>query len=263
MRVAVLGASGVAGQAFVAQARAAGLDPSTARTDLFDYAALSVALRGCDAVVNLATSIPRAGGRGDWAVNDRIRRAGTANLIAACLGAHVPVLVQQSVAMLLNVADDRPQCEDDPINGYGRIASAADMEALVRAAPLDGRLVRGGLFYGPGTGREEAWAEELADPAFHIPGNGSQWLSLVHVEDYASALVTVLLRGEARGIYNACEAPVRAADFYAGLARRAGRATPPCGGPAGLRSFRVDNARLRAAGWRPRDASLRHRLSSA
>ena len=60
-----------------------------------------------------------AGWRGDWAENDRIRRAGTAVVIGACLRAAVRLLVQQSVAMLHCVADDCPQTEDDPIAGYG------------------------------------------------------------------------------------------------------------------------------------------------
>ncbi|MBL8379316.1 MAG: NAD(P)-dependent oxidoreductase [Burkholderiales bacterium] len=255
MRIAVLGASGVAGRAFTTIALGAGHELVTDRADLFDRSALERMLGGCDAAVNLATSIPRPGGRGDWAVNDRIRREGTANLIEACLAARVPLLLQQSVAMLLNHADDRPQVEDDAIHGYGRIASAADMEALVRAAPLDGRLVRGGLFYGPGTGRAEAWAAELADPGFRIPGDGSAWISPVHVEDYATALLAVLLHGRPREAVNACEdEPLRLTELYAGLARRSGRNTPDSGGPPGLRSFRVANKRLRDLGWQPRHA---------
>ncbi|MFN0164416.1 MAG: NAD-dependent epimerase/dehydratase family protein [Burkholderiales bacterium] len=255
MRIAVLGASGVAGRAFVTLARAAGHDVDGERTDLFDPEGLLARLRDCDAAVNLATSIPRHGGRGDWTVNDRIRREGTGNLIKACVKAQVPVLLQQSVAMLLNAADDRPQGEDDAIQGYGRIASAADMEALVRAAPLDGRLVRGGLFYGPGTGRAEAWAAELAAPDFRIPGDGSAWISPIHVEDYAAALLTVLHQGRPREAVNACEdAPIRLQELYEGLARSSRRASPPCGGPSGLRSFRVDNQRLRGLGGQPRHA---------
>lgn len=252
MRIAVLGASGVAGRAFVPRAGTAGHSLLLRRTDLFDRGALVALVEGCDAVVNLATSIPKPGGRGDWAMNDRIRREGTANLLAACLEAGVPTVLQQSVAMLHCVADDRPQTEDDPIEGYGVLASAFDMEALVRAAQLDGRLVRGGLFYGPGTLREEVWLEEVRTGAFRIPGDGNGWLSPVHVEDYAAALLTVLERGRPREAYIACDdSPLRLHELYARAASRAGVEMPAVGGPQRLRSFRVSNAKLRTLGWKP------------
>src|SRR5688500_19383214 len=115
MRVAVLGATGVAGRAFVSKALEQGHALETDHVDIFDVDGLEVALRGCDAAVNLVTSIPRSGGRGDWSVNDRIRRDGTAVVIEACRRAAVATLVQQSVAMLHCVADDRPQTEAAPL----------------------------------------------------------------------------------------------------------------------------------------------------
>jgi nucleoside-diphosphate-sugar epimerase len=257
VRVAVLGASGVAGRAFVRAAADAGHELVTRRADIFDRKALAGLLAGCDAAINLATSIPRLGGRGDWAVNDRIRREGTANLLAACARAGIPCLVQQSVAMLHCVADDRAQTEDDPIEGYGAIASAFDMERLARAAPLDVRLVRGGLFYGAGTGRPARWLEEVRDPGFRIPGDGGAWLSPVHVEDYAAALLAVLALGRPGGAYIACDdAALRQSEIYAWAAARAGAPLPAAGGPQRLRSFRVANSRLRALGWRPIHAAL-------
>jgi 2-alkyl-3-oxoalkanoate reductase len=252
MRIAVLGASGVAGRAFMPRARARGHALVVERVDIFDAAGVEGKLRGCDAAVNLVTSIPRPGGRGDWAVNDRIRREGTAVVIDACLRAGVRTLVQQSVAMLHCVADDRPQAEDDPIEGYGVLASAMDMEGVVRAAPLDGRLVRGALFAGPGTGREEQWAADVARPDFRVPGDGRGWMSVVHVDDYADALLAVLETGQPRAAYIASGEPLRWQQLYAHYATSA-RVPPPLpGGPERLRSFRVSNQRLRGLGWQPR-----------
>jgi nucleoside-diphosphate-sugar epimerase len=257
MRIAVLGATGVAGRAFVPRADAAGHSLVVQRTDLFDSEALAALIKGCDAVVNLVTSIPKPGGRGDWATNDRIRHEGTANLLAACAAAGIRILLQQSVAMLHCIADDRAQTEDDPIDGYGGIASAFDMEALVRAAPLDGRLVRGGLFYGPGTMREELWLEEVRNSAFRIPSDGSAWLSPVHVDDYAAALVTILAHGRPREAYIACDdTPLRLREIYAHAAAQAGVGMPASGGPHRLRSFRVSNARLRELGWSPAHSAM-------
>ena len=127
MRIAVLGASGAAGRSFVRAAEAAGDVLVTRRADIFDREALADLVAGCDAVVNLATSIPAPGGRGDWAVNDRIRREGTTSLLAACQRAGAPLVVQLSVAMLHCAADDRPHVEKkigsgSPVVGEGHCA---------------------------------------------------------------------------------------------------------------------------------------------
>ena len=258
MHIAVLGATGAAGRAFIPKAEAAGHSLVTRRTDILDRAALTALLDGCEAAVNLATSIPKPGGRGDWAVNDRIRREGTANLLAACEKTGARIVLQQSVAMLHCAADDRLQTEDDPIEGYGVLVSAAAMEALVRASPLDCRRVRGGLFYGPGTDREDRWLAEIRDPAFRIPGDGNAWLSPVHVEDYADALLAVLERGRPREAYIACDdAPLRLHQLYARIAARAGLEPPAAGGPQRMRSFRTSNAKLRSLGWRPSHPAFR------
>src|SRR5258708_2458298 len=252
MRIAVLGASGVAGRAFVPRARAAGHVLEVRRADLFDRRALGALLEGCEAVVNLATAIPKPGGRHDWTANDRLRCEGTANLLECCRAAGVRIVVQQSVAMLHCVADDRPQTECDPIEGYGVLASAAEMEGLVRAAPLDGRLARGGLFWGPGTGREELWREEVHSCGFRVPSDGNAWVSLVHVEDYAAALVAVLANGRPNEAFIACEdEPLRLRELYARVAARDRVDPPATGGAQRMRSFLVSNAKLRALGWRP------------
>lgn len=258
MRIAVLGASGVAGRAFAAAAGAAGHALELRRVDLFDRAALAALLSGCDAAVNLVTSIPRPGGRGDWSMNDRIRREGTAHVLAACAQAGTPVLVQQSVAMLHCCADDRPQSEDDPIAGYATIASAYDMETLARSAALDVRLVRGALFYGAGSGTEQRWLAEVRNPSFRIPGDGNAWHSFVHVHDYAAALLAVLENGRPRSAYIACDdRPMRLRELYARVAAKAGVSQPAGGAPPRLRSFRVSNAKLRALGWQPSHPELR------
>ena len=252
MRIAVLGASGVAGRQFVPLARARRHEVLTQRVDLFDVDALANHLQACDAAVNLVTSIPKAGGRGDWAVNDRIRREGTRLLLAAASTAGVGVVIQQSVAMLHCLSDGTPQTEDDPIAGYGAITSAHDMEALCRSDGGDVRLVRGGLFYGPGTGREEQWQREVRDPAFNIPGDGTAWCSPVQVADFALAVLFVLERGAPRTAYLAVEdAPLQLRELYGQLAAHAGVPSPSVGGPERMRSFRTSNARLRQLGWAP------------
>jgi len=256
VRIAVVGAGGVAGRAFVAAAGAAGHALVTQRVDLFDTSALARTIVGCDALVNLATAIPRPGAANDWTRNDHIRREGTHSVVAACGRAGVGVLVQQSVAMLHAAADDRPQHEDDRLVGYGVLQSAFDMEQIVREASIDVRVVRGGLFYGPGTGRENGWADEAAANGYCMPADGQAWMSPLHVDDFAHAVLTMLEAGPPHAVCIACDdTPLRWSELYAAAAARAG-AQVRAGGPLRLRSFRVSNARLRALGWRPAHAAL-------
>lgn len=257
LRLRVLGASGVAGRAFVPLARAAGHEVLAERVDVLDAGALSAALCDVDAVVNLATAIPRPGGRGSWALNDRIRREGTANVLAACITNGVRCLVQQSVAMLHNVADDRPQHEGDPIAGSGVLASALDMERLLQQAPIDVRVVRGGLFRGGDSGAEARWRTQVHDPQFRLPGSGDDWVSLVHVHDFAAALLAALDRGAPGTPHIACDdRPLRWRELYAAVAAAEGVPTPAAGGAPTMRSFRTSNARLRALGWAARQPPL-------
>jgi nucleoside-diphosphate-sugar epimerase len=93
-----------------------------------------------------------------------------------------------------------------------------------------------------------------------VPGDGGRWLSPVHVDDHARALLLVLglraadLPGRA---FIACDdAPLRWKDLYARAAAAAGVEAPACGGPGAMPSFRTSNARLRALGWAPRHALL-------
>lgn len=274
MRIAVLGASGVAGRAllprlvarghavrgsFFGGSRAsiaahAGVDAT--RCDILDAASVDAFIAGCDAVINLATSVPKAGGRGDWAANDRVRREGTKVVVEACARARVR-LVQQSVAMLHCVDDRRVQNEDDPVVGYGVLASAAELESMVVESVVDWRIARGALFYGPGTGREEAWRVQLADPAFRVPGDGAAWHCFIHVEDFADALCAIVEHPTPRQAYIVCDdRPMTLAQLYGGLARLHGQAAPLAGGTPGMRSFRVSNGRLRALGWAPRHPAM-------
>lgn len=273
--VAVVGATGVLGRHLVPRLIEQGfrvraiarrpdapwlraLSAETVAADILDRDQVLRGLDGCAAVIHAATSIPKLGADGDWSLNDRIRREGTQNLLDAASEVGATHYVQQSIAMLSNVSDERPQTEDDAIHGEDRLASAVEMEALVTAAPLDWRILRGGLFVGPGTGRAEALNADLRNSDWRLPGDGTGWLSLIHVADMAAAMVSVLTSSGVRGIYNAVDdEPVTWRSLCAYLAAAAEIPLPAAGGPPALPSFRVSNARLRATGWAPRYPSYR------
>jgi nucleoside-diphosphate-sugar epimerase len=281
MRIAVIGATGVLGRHLVPRLIERGhavcatarkeadldrlkrLGAEAVPADIFDLTSLRAAVVNCDAAIHAATSIPKTSGGGDWAVNDRIRREGTANLIAVCRAERVRRYVQQSVAMLHIAGDARPQTEDDPIAAYDRIRSAVDMEQAVQASPLDWMILRGGAFYGPGTGRAEAWRSQARGGVLLTPGDGNGFISLIHVADMASAMVAVVERGKPRNVYIAADdQPATWRDLLGYVAALEGAPPPGADGPILLPSFRVSNAKLKALGWAPAYPSFRAGLAA-
>ena len=104
--------------------------------------------------------------------------------------------------MLLTASDTRPQSEDDPVHGSPVLDSAIDMEALVRGADLDWRIVRGGACSGPGTGRPADWFEAARAGTLKLPGDGGAFVSPIHVADMAAAVIAVLEADAPRSVWN-------------------------------------------------------------
>jgi nucleoside-diphosphate-sugar epimerase len=276
--VAVLGASGVYGRHLVPRLVACGYPvralvrrPEAAnvaaacgtelrRADVFDLASLRAGLEGCDVGINLATALPSpAGGSGDFALNDRVRREGTPIWIRACREAGVARIVQQSIAMV-NAGPGDAWTDEDTIFPPGgddvaarAIAAAVAMEDAVRESDLDWLILRGGLFYGPGTGFDDDWFARARDGKLRLPGDGSGWVSLVHIADMAEATAATLERWPSRrALIVSDDQPARWRDVLGYVAAVAGASPPQPGGRLGLPSFRVRNRRAREAlSWSP------------
>ena len=280
--VAVLGATGVYGRHLIPRLVARGFRvralvrrPESAAlakywgaeshvADIFDEAALRVALAGCDIGVNLATSLPGPSGRGDFEANDRLRREGTPIWIDACSRAGVARIVQQSIAMV-NANGDAWSDEDtvhlpadDSIAGRA-IAAALAMEDAVRRSGAEWLILRGALFYGPGTGFDEDWFARARAGKLRLPGDGEDFVSLIHIADMAEATVAALVRPPARQtLIVADDRPVRWRELFEYIAGLAGVQAPPAGGRSGFPSFRVRNTRARATlDWSPFYADYR------
>ena len=102
MKVAVIGATGVYGRHLVPRlieaghdvrathrrevdaANIAALGAEAVQADILDAPSIDAVVGGCDAALHIATQIPGRRPGANWETNDRIRREGTANLIAAC-----------------------------------------------------------------------------------------------------------------------------------------------------------------------------------
>jgi 2-alkyl-3-oxoalkanoate reductase len=280
MRVAILGATGALGRQVVprlverghvvrAVVRSAAQAAALARLgieavlgDILAGPSLAPALAGCEVALHLATAVPMPGMPRDLSRNDRIRREGTANLIAACRQAGVRRYVQQSIAHLAADGTANLRDEDAPLSAAALAQSAADMEAQVKASGLAWWILRGGAFYGPGTGRDEDW-RRMARDGLTLPGDGADYLSLIHVTDMADAVAQASELAPAGAVLAIVDdEPVTYAALYAYLAALEGGPVPRPGGPKLGLSFRISNARAKAAlGWRPRLASYRSGLA--
>jgi nucleoside-diphosphate-sugar epimerase len=283
LSIAVLGATGVYGRHLIPRLVARGYRvralvrrPETAataaacgaevrRADIFDAASLRAGLEGCDVGVNLATSLPGPSGTGDYATNDRLRREGTPIWIGACEEAGVPRIVQQSIAMV-NAGGNEAWADEDTVFPPGQedtaalaIAAALAMEDTVRRSGLDWAILRGALFYGPGTGFDDDWFARARAGKLRLPADGQDYVSLVHIADMAEATAAAIGRWPSRqALIVADDEPARWGDVLAYVAAIAGVAPPPPGGRLRLPAFRVSNRRTREAlSWTPLYANYR------
>lgn len=273
MRIGVVGATGVLGKQVVprlierghrvraivrrapevAHLRQMGID--SAPGDILDPASLLQGLDGCDAALHLATAIPRAGAPPDWSVNDRIRREGTSNLLDACRRLGIERYIQQSIAHLVADGSSNLLDETAPVRPGPRTASAADMEEMVRNSGLRWTILRGGAFYGPHTGRDEAWRNDARSGRLRVPADGTAYISLAHVTDVADAVVLATEVAPDRALLAIVDdQPVTYAELFRHLAHVEEAPDPqPGGSPTPWPSFRISNARARQVlGWQPR-----------
>ena len=282
--VAVLGASGVYGRhllprliatghrvralvrtpASATAASAAGADVRAA--DIFDPVSLRAGLEGCDVAINLATSLPSPGKQGgDSNANNRVRREGVPIFLEACAASGVRRVLQQSIAMVHcgggeEWVDEMTSFVSPPQGIVGEAMTVArEMEAIVAHSPLDWLILRGALFYGPGTGFDDDWFARARAGKLRLPASGDDYVSLVYVADMADATVAALSRWPSRQhLIIADDEPPRWRELLSFVAASAGGPEPQAGGPARFPSFRVRNARAREAlGWTPRYSNYR------
>jgi nucleoside-diphosphate-sugar epimerase len=138
------------------------------------------------------------------------------------------------------------------------------MEAMVRASGLEWCILRGGAFYGPGSGQDEAWREAALGGTLRWPGDGGGRLSLSHTADMASAVALAAEAPSAAGaIYNVVDdEPVTYRELYIHLAAVAGPSAAAGPGDGAGSSLACSNAKIKAAlGWRPAFPTYREGLA--
>jgi len=281
MQVAVVGATGVVGRHVVQRLREQGhharaivrgetdverlrrVGIEAVRGDILDCHSLRQAVEGCSAALHLATAAPRPGQAPNWPLNDRIRREGTANLLTACRDAGVRRYVHQSLAFLVGGSSDIVD-EAAPLLPANKVtASAIDAERLVAASGLDWVILRDGALYGPGTGREEQWRALARAGELRFPGDGADYISLIHVADLAEGFTLAAERGPSGSIVSVVDdGPTTYRELFGYIALMEGAAGPSGGRASNFPSFRVANSRARdTLGWRPFYRSYRSGLT--
>jgi len=301
MRVAVAGATGVLGRAAMPALRAAGHEvrgfarsPGDAEDvvalDLLDREGVVALAREWrpEAIVHLATAIPKEAGRGNvaaqFAATNRLRTEGTEILIDAAGAAGGARLIAQSIAFV-NVSGEGPAGEDVPLRDdpadplSAAAAPIAELERLTLGA--GGAVLRFGQLYGPGTmfaadGGFGRLAARGRMPILHRHGHSSTF-SFVHADDAATAIVAVLATG-ATGVFNVVDdEPATVDEWLPVFAAARGGPRPrrlpawvarPMAGAYGI-AFMTDlrgasNARAKAElGWTPSIPSWREGFTAA
>src|SRR5437868_3532640 len=216
MRVFVTGATGVIGRRVVPALRARGHHVTAAARpsprldalaqqgatplplDIFDPPAVRQALRGQDAVVNLATHVPQNGRAfllGAWKAMDRVRREGSAILAnaAAAVGAHR--FIQESFAATYPDSGSNWITEATPSRAAKYNRSVLDAEAsAMRFAAMGGTsvILRFAFFYGP----NDPFTEQLVGMArkgwLPLLGPPEAYFPMVTHDDAAAAVVTAI-----------------------------------------------------------------------
>ena len=143
---------------------------------------------------------------------------------------------------------------ESPFDGDDLAAAATRaaraMEASIRDSGLDWCVLRGGLFYGPGTGYDDDWRTRARAGRLRLPGDGADYVSLVHIADMAEATVCALERWPSRRVLIvADDRPCQWRELF-GTSPRSKAA--PCRRPAGASAFRpfACGTRARARRWR-------------
>lgn len=188
----------------------------------------------------------------DAQANARLRRAGTANLVAAAEAAGVQRMIVQSSAWGYT-AGDALAVEDDPIEPGSAIET---MERLASRMPHT-IMLRYGLLYGPDTWYAPGARMANAVAAGLVPATPTI-TSFVHIDDVVTATVQAIDWPD--GAYNIVDdEPAPATEWLPAYADGLGAPIPsiavlPERAPRGRG---VSNAKARAAGWAPRYASWR------
>jgi nucleoside-diphosphate-sugar epimerase len=274
MRIFLAGGTGVLGTRLIPELIAAG-HQVTATTRRADRTGLLARLGAAPAIIDvydadLLTSVVAEAAPDlilheltdlseyDTDANARLRREGTANLVAAAQAAGTGRIVVQSIAWIFPDADT-PATEDDPIIP----GTAVDtMENLARRLPHP-TILRYGMLYGPSTWYAPGGRIANLVSAGQLPATPAI-TCFIHIDDAVTATIQALHWPD--GTYHIVDdEPAPGMSWLPAYARELGAPPPPTAplpdsAPAGRA---ISNAKARAQGWTPKYPSWRQGFSAS
>jgi nucleoside-diphosphate-sugar epimerase len=251
VRVFVAGGTGVIGRRLVQQLVAGGHQVTATTTgagnlgllaqlgaegivmDGLDAASVGEAVAAArpDAIVHQMTALSVAHNgkpnlrRADrfFATTNRLRSEGADHLLAAAEATGVPHFVAQGHASMNGIRKGGwVKTEDDPLEVIEGTKAISHLEDVVVKA--GGAVLRYGGFYGPGANDDQI--KLVLKRLFPLVGDGTGYVSWVHVDDAASATV-LAVEQQAKGVFNIVDdEPAPVSEWLPYLAECA-RAKPP------------------------------------
>lgn len=296
MRVFVIGATGVLGRALLPPLVAAGhevvglahsaeklprvenLGARPVCGDILDSEGMRRLVREIqpEGIVNLATAIPlklRVDPK-DWALNERIRLEGTANLLAAAQESEIRLFVQESAGYIYEPGGDAWLTEETPPSSHPFRRHIAQMEAMIRDSGIPATLLRFGALNAADAWHTQQAISECKRGMLPIIGDGSAFMSQIHAEDAAQAICRALADPQATAgqTFNVVDnEPARMREVFPYIAQMLS-APPPRHVPPLLAkmlagaltievftaSYRISSAKIRQAlGFAPRFPTYR------
>jgi nucleoside-diphosphate-sugar epimerase len=205
--------------------------------DALDRAELAQRVREANAevVVHLLTALPKRGPTraSHLQPTNRLRREGTANLLAAARAAGVRRLIAESVVFAYGFADFGERILDETVAPAARApskrmeeaqAAALSLEHQVEAAndagELEGVVLRLGALYGAEVPSSEFMLTLLRRRLMALPGGGHSTLPWLERSDALAAIEAAIEPGRACGVFNVVDdQPVEVHAFVSELAR--------------------------------------------
>ncbi|TAH50980.1 MAG: NAD-dependent epimerase/dehydratase family protein [Chloroflexota bacterium] len=191
-------------------------------------------LDGCKVVLHIATAIPHdSSAPHAWDANTRLRTDVVSMLLKASAQVGAKQYIQQSITMAYPDCGEDWITEEAPLDTSPERATVCGpviaMESMIQNIPtntLHWCILRGGSFVGRDTFQDRA-IENLRAGKEIVPCDGENFISLIHVNDMATATVAALKYAPSGSIFNIVDEPLRQYEYSDRLAALIGAAKPP------------------------------------
>jgi len=255
MKIFLTGATGVLGRRVITNLLEAGHELSALSRSVQNYQELEAAnvkpvwgnlfdpdemikiTHGQEVIIHLASNVPVASPklkRDDWLENDKLREQGTENLARAGLKNGVKLFLAPGVMLAYGDQQGKWVTEKTPLSSQlpADLLSAVRMEEMVqqyvRKHGLPAVVIRLGILYSEDSAHTLDLIQQLRNGTASIVGKGNSYLNLIHPEDAASAIASIVARYNVHigAVNNICDGePVTAKEYVDFMAKKMG-ATP-------------------------------------